>query len=776
MPRSRLLASLLGAVLPFLALAGPAGAVPRSTALSTVTGSILLPSPQSGLLKAFSPPAALAPGTIVQEGIGSSVTVVGSPSWFVWIDYSPISDFGHSTGFVLVDTLTGLVTLNRAGSFWPKISGVDYYRTETSRAPGSPDLFYSGGGLKPRVGPGAAPRVVAPLGTLLQFADEHSWGVIVTGEPIAGGANPGRAANVDSARKAMTNDFGVPAGNITTISPTSKADLLAKLRAIMKDCPKLYFYWTGHGLPHKFFFDADCITDAELAHELKDMKASEYCCILTPCYSGSFLPALRDSGIGGFHIASTESTTVSKRWEPGDDTFVGGFFEHFWKDCLDKGLRKEAARKWADSLMTHYIDSLNAANPGWNLPPQHPQASQVFVITFAGQASGFDVPAGFPTVCITYKTGSISTCANSSVYCLAGTGGWIETKHWNWNTGQIRYFNPPALGAGYELVIHSNSYPVCGAITMPANLIPETPNSQLIVPAYSLGWRDGLGSEFDLPSSFGNGPGPLIPVVPGLDLRTVPLYTGGLNHHDDLTLLFPLQPDPTRPFLYQGNNPSQPFTGPTTVLISASDIWMDDLGTPAGALPIMVTLTQGLSQLFATTVATRQPGGSITVPSVSFPPILAQGFRIKLTPQTALGAPAWPGSTPAAISRTTLPGAGVLALDAVTVITRTTGTLGVDEGLPDRIFMVLSPPSPNPTRGKVQFRLGLSQDADVRLGVYDVNGRSVRSLLSGRMPAGDHSLRWDGKDAAGRQLPTGVYYARCVTGGRSQTQKLVLLR
>jgi hypothetical protein len=52
----------------------------------------------------------------------------------------------------------------------------------------------------------------------------------------------------------------------------------------------------------------------------------------------------------------------------------------------------------------------------------------------------------------------------------------------------------------------------------------------------------------------------------------------------------------------------------------------------------------------------------------------------------------------------------------------------------------------------------LSKSMPVQARVLDARGKSVRELQSSRMPAGRHSLRWDGRTAAGRPVSSGEYF------------------
>ncbi len=83
---------------------------------------------------------------------------------------------------------------------------------------------------------------------------------------------------------------------------------------------------------------------------------------------------------------------------------------------------------------------------------------------------------------------------------------------------------------------------------------------------------------------------------------------------------------------------------------------------------------------------------------------------------------------------------------------------------------------PNPFNPSTTIRFDLPEAAEVSLLVYDMLGREVARLVTGQMEAGYHSVTWDGREATGRSVPTGLYIARMVTPAYSHTIKLVLLK
>lgn len=80
---------------------------------------------------------------------------------------------------------------------------------------------------------------------------------------------------------------------------------------------------------------------------------------------------------------------------------------------------------------------------------------------------------------------------------------------------------------------------------------------------------------------------------------------------------------------------------------------------------------------------------------------------------------------------------------------------------------------PNPSVSVTQMRYSLAEDAAARLTIFDVGGRRIHTFdLQGS--AG--SLSWDGRDAAGRGTPPGIYFLRLEAGDRIETQRFTRLR
>jgi hypothetical protein len=83
---------------------------------------------------------------------------------------------------------------------------------------------------------------------------------------------------------------------------------------------------------------------------------------------------------------------------------------------------------------------------------------------------------------------------------------------------------------------------------------------------------------------------------------------------------------------------------------------------------------------------------------------------------------------------------------------------------------------PNPFRSHTQISYALPTAGNVSLRVYDVTGRTVRTLASGFQRAGSYSVSWDARDSRGKQVPYGIYFYRLDTPGFRSVKKAVVTR
>jgi len=84
--------------------------------------------------------------------------------------------------------------------------------------------------------------------------------------------------------------------------------------------------------------------------------------------------------------------------------------------------------------------------------------------------------------------------------------------------------------------------------------------------------------------------------------------------------------------------------------------------------------------------------------------------------------------------------------------------------------------APNPFNPRTVIRFGLDAPGPARIDVFDLRGALVRTLGEGTYTAGIHTVEWDGENAAGAQVASGVYFYRLRSAAGSLTRKMVLLR
>jgi hypothetical protein len=104
------------------------------------------------------------------------------------------------------------------------------------------------------------------------------------------------------------------------------------------------------------------------------------------------------------------------------------------------------------------------------------------------------------------------------------------------------------------------------------------------------------------------------------------------------------------------------------------------------------------------------------------------------------------------------------------------GPLGAGDGAPEALRVDLAA-APNPFNPLTTLRFRIPTAGSTQLGVFDLHGRLVKSLVRDQLPAGEHTVSWNGRDALGRPVSSGVYFVRLLTpGGEELSRKLLLAK
>ncbi|MFA7543911.1 MAG: FlgD immunoglobulin-like domain containing protein, partial [Candidatus Cloacimonadaceae bacterium] len=83
---------------------------------------------------------------------------------------------------------------------------------------------------------------------------------------------------------------------------------------------------------------------------------------------------------------------------------------------------------------------------------------------------------------------------------------------------------------------------------------------------------------------------------------------------------------------------------------------------------------------------------------------------------------------------------------------------------------------PNPFNPHTNIALSLPQSGALSLKIYNAKGQLVKEVFSGDLPKGEHSFSWDGKDARGRDVASGVYFYTAKTAKDTRTRKMLLMK
>jgi aminopeptidase N len=100
----------------------------------------------------------------------------------------------------------------------------------------------------------------------------------------------------------------------------------------------------------------------------------------------------------------------------------------------------------------------------------------------------------------------------------------------------------------------------------------------------------------------------------------------------------------------------------------------------------------------------------------------------------------------------------------------------VDEESVVPVEFSLQPTYPNPFNSSTVIRYSVPRVCRTEMAVFNVLGQKVATLVDGEVRAGEHRIRWDGRDANGIDVASGVYMIGMRAPGFQRVQKVILLR
>ncbi len=96
-------------------------------------------------------------------------------------------------------------------------------------------------------------------------------------------------------------------------------------------------------------------------------------------------------------------------------------------------------------------------------------------------------------------------------------------------------------------------------------------------------------------------------------------------------------------------------------------------------------------------------------------------------------------------------------------------TADIEAAIPEDFYIYQN--YPNPFNPATTIPFGLTEETDVRLEVFDILGRKVQTLISGKLPAGTHTVKFNAAS-----LASGIYLYRIITDRKVKTRKMVLIK
>lgn len=88
----------------------------------------------------------------------------------------------------------------------------------------------------------------------------------------------------------------------------------------------------------------------------------------------------------------------------------------------------------------------------------------------------------------------------------------------------------------------------------------------------------------------------------------------------------------------------------------------------------------------------------------------------------------------------------------------------------------LSQNYPNPFNPSTVIKYQVPQNSYVKLAIYDISGRVIKTLVNGQQEAGYYSINWDGNTEAGSKVASGMYIYRIEAGSFTSVKKMLLMK
>jgi hypothetical protein len=115
-------------------------------------------------------------------------------------------------------------------------------------------------------------------------------------------------------------------------------------------------------------------------------------------------------------------------------------------------------------------------------------------------------------------------------------------------------------------------------------------------------------------------------------------------------------------------------------------------------------------------------------------------------------------------------------IDEISMID-TSVPIGLRENQPEvAVDYALHQNYPNPFNPATNIAFSLPVKSVIDLSVYGVQGKKISTLANQEFTAGTHEVRWNGRNASGMAVPSGIYFYQIKSAAFTETGKMMLLR
>ena len=102
------------------------------------------------------------------------------------------------------------------------------------------------------------------------------------------------------------------------------------------------------------------------------------------------------------------------------------------------------------------------------------------------------------------------------------------------------------------------------------------------------------------------------------------------------------------------------------------------------------------------------------------------------------------------------------------------GGFNSTEDEPEYNTTSLMPNYPNPFNSSTKIDFYIKESGKTKLSIYNIKGEKIKIILSDNLEAGEHTVQWDGKNSANKDVNNGIYFYKLESNGFSHIKKMVL--